>query len=643
MMVATRLAADPRDARLLLAALAGLMLCIGYTTTVAATPVKATPGAVEVHTELANLHACLPMADGTVFAGGAGGLALVDPGKGLRSVALWTALDGLPGTRVLSLLATPSTTAGRHHDTLWVGTDKGLARLVLRGGQWRVRGSVKSRPVRAMVSHGGALWAATWGDGLLRIDERTMRSRSIAYSHREPGCNHARVRQPRSGAVAEARNLTAIAVRGELMVVGTAEGRLLRLGRGLLMPLPVKGLPKRLIWHLRDGEEGMLVGTVDGLYRLDFPRVERLADGDIRALTRHDDRLLLAARGLGLLDSKGRSASGIQALRTIQGVASNGATLCAATAHGLWLRRGKSWQRVGLHGLPEGDISALSWHDGGLWAGTYHRGLTRLVDRRWQSVGGGFIDRRVNALASAPDKTGGALWVATARGLFAVKSDGTRRWRRDDGLPHDDVHSVVVLRDGGVVAGTAAGAAKIRSRHVQPLGVKQGLLIRAVWALAEDPDGDLWLGSSWGLYRWQKGKATRFSMATGHLSDDWVTALVAEAGRVWVGTYRHGVDRLDRQADGTWKATPLGGGWINLSGLRVQDGRLLAATMDGLRSRTVTPSAIAAPPAPWRVHNGVATGRDVTATIAGAGHLWVAGRRGIVGVRAPVSVASSAP
>jgi len=169
---------------------------------------------------------------------------------------------------------------------------------------------------------------------------------------------------------------------------------------------------------------------------------------------------------------------------------------------------------------------------------------------------------------------------------------------------------------------------------VQPLGAKQGLPLRAVWALAEGQEGDLWLGSSWGLYGWRGGKAQRYSMATGHLSGDWVTALATHKDRVWVGTYRHGVDRLERQPDGTWQATALGGGWINFSGLRLQDGQLLAATMDGLRSAPMAATGVGAKAHRWLAHDHLALGRDVTASLNGGGKLWVASRRGIVGLPA---------
>ncbi|HEY6175213.1 MAG TPA: hypothetical protein VIX73_12235, partial [Kofleriaceae bacterium] len=154
-----------------------------------------------------------------------------------------------------------------------------------------------------------------------------------------------------------------------------------------------------------------------------------------------------------------------------------------------------------------------------------------------------------------------------------------------------------------------------------------------VWAIAETSAG-LWLGTTTGLYR---GPATpwtskagsddaavadrwqRLSVASGHLRDDWVTALVTRGDVVWAGTYNGGVARIAGDA-----ATALGGGWINPSGLRWDGDRLLAATMDGLVAgdgRTAT----------WTTTPGL-PGRDVTAAVRAGKTLWVATRRGLIGL-----------
>jgi hypothetical protein len=156
-----------------------------------------------------------------------------------------------------------------------------------------------------------------------------------------------------------------------------------------------------------------------------------------------------------------------------------------------------------------------------------------------------------------------------------------------------------------------------------------------VWAFAE-AGGSLWLGTTTGVYR---GPATgwstkdgaddaaavaerwqRFSVATGHLKDDWVTALAVKDGVVFAGTYNGGITRLDDDGDRI-VATQLAGGWINPSGLRWDGDRLLAATMDGLVAGD------GAHPTWTTVHD--LPGKDTTAALRIDRTLWVATRRGL--------------
>ncbi|HEU4730921.1 MAG TPA: hypothetical protein VFT22_23660, partial [Kofleriaceae bacterium] len=225
--------------------------------------------------------------------------------------------------------------------------------------------------------------------------------------------------------------------------------------------------------------------------------------------------------------------------------------------------------------------------------------------------------------------------VATAEGIQVVDPAGTTvlRLGRGDGLPSRSVLALARLGDGRIVAGTSVGAAFVDHgvRRVGPRGLGDRP-IGNVWAIAETSAG-LWLGTTTGLYR---GPATpwtskdgsddaaavadrwqRLSIATGHLRDDWVTALATRGDVVWAGTYNGGVSRIDGDV-----ATALGGGWVNPSGLRWDGDRLLAATMDGLLcgdGQTTT----------WTAAPGL-PGRDVTAALRAGKTLWVATRRGLI-------------
>jgi hypothetical protein len=217
------------------------------------------------------------------------------------------------------------------------------------------------------------------------------------------------------------------------------------------------------------------------------------------------------------------------------------------------------------------------------------------------------------------------------------------------------VRSLLVLSDDQVLVGTEEGAAFVtlhgggaaRIAPLVPPPAKRGgrpldTPMRATWALARTPDGTLFVGTAAGLYFGKNGQFRRAALATGELKDDWVTALAVDGADVYAGTYSGGVTRLRARADrGAIEALGplhLGGGYVNPSGLTVDRGRLLAATMEGLLARPLAAiptdpdaaeAAHAADPAAWSPMPKAAPGRDVTAATRFGERLWVASRRGI--------------
>lgn len=131
----------------------------------------------------------------------------------------------------------------------------------------------------------------------------------------------------------------------------------------------------------------------------------------------------------------------------------------------------------------------------------------------------------------------------------------------------------------------------------------------------------LYLGTTGGLFVGQEGKLKRLSVASGHLPDDWVTALAIRDDVVYAGTYNAGVVRLDK-ATGAWHAQRLGGGYVNPAGLTLDGDTLYVATMDGLLTSTHG--------SPLATRDRASLGRDVTGIAASPLGTFVASRRGVL-------------
>jgi hypothetical protein len=664
------------SARIHVATLAAL-LALGITAPATAAPLA-------VHTDLRPLHACLPQARGELLLAGHGGLWRLD--RAGRVVQRLTRLSGLPGTRVHALI-----TIGKR---IVVGTESGLALLARDAhGALKVIAARAGKPVRALATRGKQLVVGSWGAGVSKV----------ALAAIERG------QLPAGTALAGPTGAASLRVTafgpdaGQALLVATAGAGLWRVSAAKLAPHPASAkLPSRFVWALGQRRRAIVAATLAGLVQLER-RGDRdvwstLSSADVRAISAEPGgALLLGSFGQGL----GRLAPGAHARarftttsgRFIGALGGDATRRCGGGKQGAFVfRSGAALStartlRLGP-ALRHNDLSALARVGTKLYIGSFDGGLSVLDAGRAKAIAG--VDARVDALA-VQRRRGKArwLWIGTMRGLYRLdlESSALRRFGSADGLPHEHVHALVALHNGSVVAGTGRGLAIISGKgadRVQAINVKHGLPVASVWALAESRDRygrALWVGTSKGLYRWSLGRwqpLTRLSVASGHLTDDWITALAVDGDLLYAGTYNAGVVRLEaakatakataqpakataQPAKATAKATTkprvsrrkrlrpryssakLGAGWINFAGLRVvkRDGRswLLAATMSGLH---VTALDVAEPSVRLKaLARPAGLGRDVTAVLPtrrGAS-LWVASRRGLA--RQPLSILPS--
>jgi ligand-binding sensor domain-containing protein len=553
-----------------------------------------------VHTSIGEVRACYPLDGGDFLVGTGGGLVRVDPRGRVRSV--WTAVDGLPGTRIDGI--------ARVGDQLWIGTEHGAAAVRLEGERLAIAHTAETRPVRDLVAFGGATYVATWEGGVKRLGGAVPTE--IAFH----GGNH-----PRNRA-----RVSSLAVADGALWAGTAGG-LYKLTGGRFELVTIATGANDVTSLLGDGRT-LWIATSAGLFAREGATVRSYGGGDLRRVARVDGAIVTGGFGGELVRvDRGRlvRAGLARGLAMTQAIHERGGAACAGGLDGLYLRaRGDAaWIAAARPpGLPANDISAIAADGDRLWVGTFDHGVAVLERGAWRAITSPHVDPRVNALlverrANQPSR----IWVATATGISLISGDRVTKLTKRDGLPARGVLSLAQLRDGRVLAGTMSGAVIIGDGRPVPIGVKQRLAVSNVWAVAEDAEGYLWLGTTTGVYRGREGEEwTRYSVATGHLRDDWVMALAVRGSAVWVGTYKGGVTRFDLGGTDV-TTTALGDGWINPGGLTWIGDRLYASTMEGLRAGDGMNAA-------WTAV-GKLPGRDTTAVAAAGGRLWVSTRRGL--------------
>lgn len=436
--------------------------------------------------------------------------ALVRDGDGRTWVAFERLgvgmLDAGGAFRLLPLPAGVPAVTGLHFalgrdGRLWLGTLDGLYRVDIDGLHAASGMGAPAGLVSPYRDAEGGVWLTAGGDIYRLAGDRFERVRHVADVRR-----------------------FSVMLRddhGDLWM-GTDNQGLLRIGeRGMEWVDARRGLPEGRITALfQDRENSLWVGVNGGLYRLretlfsSYTREDGLVGNYVRALlpTRDGSLWIGGNNGLDRMLPDRRMVSVV-------------------------LDRDHPDRGMSVMALAEGA-------DGDVWVGTYGDNLIRLRDGHLVARHGPMPDlpgSHVRTLATGAD---GTVWMGTRRGVCVIAPDGRTRWLDAPGMPKGLVYALQVTAHGlwvgsgeGVVLwhdgvaekidveaaadahsvmdlyeDTAAGVMwmstdrglvryRYRDRHLDHVGIEQGLPVDAVFQMVVDGQGSAWVGSNRGVLR----------------------------------------------------------------------------------------------------------------------------------------------
>lgn len=541
------------------------------------------------------------------FVGATGGLIEYD--SRLNPKAVYTCLNGLTGNHVTAL----ETFRG----ALFIGFDGGGLMRLRRGRLTRYEfRDIAAMNVTSLSADGGALYVGTFGAGVLEFDGR-------AFTRVVP-----------AGKPKGFSNVTSLFASGGRLVVGSHDGGVfIRGAHGFRRVTAADGLPDDHILKVRPRGDSIVVATPAGAAVIGpdgRAAVERRAPASVTDAASVGGAVYYGTFDEGVVASGGRSAVPLVVASRVNAV-ENAGIPWALTEDGTYVLKKDGWKRLetprGAESPPDNHITSLAVDRGGrVWIGSFEDGVgivesdggvTRVRDE---------VCREINHIHAGSD---GSVLVATNQGLivFSGGASGRRVLTESDGLIGNAVMNVA--DDGGKkVVSTASGLTIIDGRAMRSWYAFHGLVSNRVYASAVWRDA-VYLGTLGGISVLESGRIERgYTAADSGLPHNWVTAMAAGGGRLFIGTYGGGVASLD----GTGKIKPLpglGGFEVNFNALHYAEPRLYIGTLkDGLKVYNVKRRAVEKLDVPLG-------SRNVTAILTVGERLYIGTTAGVTIVEKP--------
>jgi signal transduction histidine kinase/ligand-binding sensor domain-containing protein len=349
------------------------------------------------------------------------------------------------------------------------------------------------------------------------------------------------------------------------LLIGTAEG-LARFDGVSFYPFqaePSLRLSQRWISALLSARDGSLwVGTFDDGTVVQFRngRVvsQYRAGGSVFDLVEDAQGTIWASTRNGLLRCQSGALVKQPGLRPPLETSWNvlavdtSATLWVATADGLFQRRGDSFTLRLPNTAGYGDVLTVGpSRSGGLWLGT-STGLFRFGSTLTKIPG---IPGPIVSILEDKD---GVLWASCwGKGLYRIQGGRVDHWSSAQGLPDDSIRTLAEDNEGNLWIGMRSGGLGCwRDTPIVPLGAPEGLAGNYASIVANGPDRSLWL-ATWrsGLYRLSNGSLQSLPVPLPTIYFTARALAFDRQGHAWIGNWE-GLLEFDGRAYHRYASEP---------------------------------------------------------------------------------------
>ncbi|WP_426700071.1 ligand-binding sensor domain-containing diguanylate cyclase [Rhodanobacter sp. Col0626] len=181
--------------------------------------------------------------------------------------------------------------------------------------------------------------------------------------------------------------------------------------------------------------------------------------------------------------------------------------------------------------------------DGTLWIGTLNGGLYRSRERDLEPVA---LPANIKSVFGIVQGRGGALWLTTNAGVARMGNSGIGLLSEASGFPPRGFYRAIVADAvGGVwIAVDGVGVVHWHDGQVETFDTQRGLPTNAVYSLAIDHDGVVWVGTQAGPVRYRHGRFERDPRVAALDSKRIYSLFGDRDGSMWFAPLGMGICRL---------------------------------------------------------------------------------------------------
>lgn len=286
------------------------------------------------------------------------------------------------------------------------------------------------------------------------------------------------------------------------------------------------------------------------------------------------------------------TASGLGDLPAV--LSADEGTLWALTPRGAFVGSARASQRVFAPAIAAGEplvsanhITSLALDAAGrLWVGYFDKGIDLISPETGERLSHLEDDsvREINSLTYDRDRS--RMLAATSRGVAII--GGVQKpssvvevlTREKSGLANNSVAHAVTTPGGSLVLATAGGFTEIAGGRARSLTAFHGLTSNHLYCAAS-LGSRVFVGSLAGLIEIDSLRVIRtFRTSDSPLSHDWVTALAAADGALYVGTNGGGVDALLPSGEWVGFSDQIGRFEVNQNAMHYDGERLFVGATD---------------------------------------------------------------